>query len=67
MVSRLDGHIFFVKFSVLKNFTNVKLFGIKSPNFRRSLILTCSFHFWYLQSAGIRCSKARQMSIAKGL
>ena len=38
------------------NFTNALLFSIKSPNFRYSLILTFSFHFWYLQSANIRHS-----------
>ena len=35
MVSRLfNDRIFFVKFSVFKNFTNAILFSIKSPNFQ---------------------------------
>ena len=35
-----NSHIFFVKFSVFKNFTNAIVFSIKSTNIWYSLILT---------------------------
>ena len=45
-------------FFVFKNLTSVTVFNLKSPNFRHLLILTCSFHFWHLQSDNIRLSIA---------
>ena len=36
--------------------TAVTVFNIKPLNFQNILSLTCSFHFWHLQSANIRFS-----------
>ena len=42
-----------VKFSVFKNFPSSTIFIIKSPNFQHLQTLTCSLHFWHLQSANV--------------
>ena len=51
---------FSVKFSVCKYFTSGTVFSTKSLNVRYQLTLTCSFHFWHLQSANIRFSKCEK-------
>ena len=39
-----------------QDLTAVTVFNIKPLNFQNILSLTCSFHFWHLQSANIRFS-----------